>query len=331
MRISALPKTLKLIFKLAPRQLTDEIALAKAEIKRKGTQLGVAGAFFAVALVFILFLVIGLVVAAIMGLATIMPAWLAALLVCGVCLIIAAIGGLIGLGKLKKAMPLVPEETIRGLKYDLGIAKEGSAFDPAVLDPNSDQYKAAKAAKEAAAAKAKAEKEAKAAAQPDFGPPPTEAELLRRLAQRRTHLTGVRDDLGRELDIKTQARALLAAAQARLQEAIEQLNGAVERPRRRLRASGQPRGPLRSCQASTGRPGRPGQGSAGSPLRRWQRRGPPLRFSCASSSRARQPLNPNTNRCCPRKGAIDEVHRCWCPPRAAPGPPRPRSSRFPIS
>jgi hypothetical protein len=229
LRISALPKTLKTISKLAPRQLADEIALAKAEIKRKGTQLGVAGAFFAVALVFILFLVIGLVVAAIMGLATIMPAWLAALLVCGVCLIIAAIGALIGRNKLMKVMPLVPEETIRGLKYDFGIAKEGSAFDPAVLDPNSDQYKAAKAAKEAAAAKAKAEKEAKAAAQPDVGPPPTEAELLYRLAQRRTHLTGVREDLGRELDIKTQARVLLAAAQARLQEVIEQLNGAVER------------------------------------------------------------------------------------------------------
>jgi hypothetical protein len=229
LRISALPKTLKMISKLAPRQLADEIALAKAEIKRKGTQLGVAGAFFAVALVFILFLVIGLVVAAIMGLATIMPAWLAALLVCGVCLIIAAIGALIGRNKLMKVMPLVPEETIRGLKYDFGIAKEGSAFDPAVLDPNSDQYKAAKAAKEAAAAKAKAEKEAKAAAQPDFGPPPTEAELLYRLAQRRSHLTGVREDLGRELDIKTQARVLLAAAQARLQEVIEQLNGAVER------------------------------------------------------------------------------------------------------
>ena len=45
-------------------------------------------------------------------------------------------------------MPLVPEETIRGIKYDLGIAKEGSAFDPAILDPESDQYKAAKAAKE---------------------------------------------------------------------------------------------------------------------------------------------------------------------------------------
>ena len=72
-------------------------------------------------------------------------------------------------------MPLVPEDTIRGLKYDLGIAKEGSAFDPAVLDPDSEQYKAAKAAKAEAAAKAKAEKEAKKAAEPDFGPPPTEA------------------------------------------------------------------------------------------------------------------------------------------------------------
>ena len=36
LRISALPKTLKIIFKLAPRQLSDEIALAKIEIKRKG-------------------------------------------------------------------------------------------------------------------------------------------------------------------------------------------------------------------------------------------------------------------------------------------------------
>jgi uncharacterized membrane protein YqjE len=224
LRISALPQTLKMIFKLAPRQLNDEIALAKAELKRKGIQVGVAGAFLAVAVVFIAFLAVGLIVAAIMGLATIMPAWLAALLVCAVFLIIAAIGALIGVNKFKAALPLVPEETIRGIKYDLGIAKEGSAFDAAILDPNSEQYKAAKAAKEAAAAKAKAEKEAKAAAQPDLGPAPTESELLHRLDQRRTHLTGVRDELGRELDIKTQARALLAVTLARLQEGKDELN-----------------------------------------------------------------------------------------------------------
>jgi uncharacterized membrane protein YqjE len=227
LRISALPRTLKLIFKLAPRQLNDEIALAKVEIKRKGIQVGVAAAFLAVALIFVGFLVIGLIVAAIMGLATIMPAWLAALLVCGVFLLIALIVGLLGVGKFKKAMPLVPEDTIRGLKYDLGIAKEGSAFDPAVLDPESEQYKAAKAAKAEAAAKAQAEKEAKKAAEPDFGPPPTEAELRRRLDQRRTHLTGVRDELNEELDVKTQGQALLAVAQVKLQDGKEQLSDKV--------------------------------------------------------------------------------------------------------
>ncbi|MGO4191919.1 phage holin family protein [Arthrobacter sp. YAF17] len=227
LRISTLPRTLKLIFKLAPRQLNDEIALAKVELKRKGIAVGVAAAFLAAALVFAAFLVVGLIVAAIMGLATIMPAWLAALLVSAVFLLIAAIAGLVGVGKFKKAMPLVPEDTIRGLKYDLGIAKEGSAFDPAVLDPDSEQYKAAKAAKVEAEAKAKAEKEAKKAAEPDLGPPPTEAELRRRLDQRRTHLTGVRDELNEELDVKTQAQALLAAAQVKLQDGKEQLSGKV--------------------------------------------------------------------------------------------------------
>ena len=223
LRISALPRTLKWIYKLAPRQLNDEIAFAKIELKRKGIQLGVAAAFLAVALVFLAFLVIGLIVAAIMGLATIMPAWLAALLVCGLFLLIALIVGLVGYRKLKKAMPLVPEETVRGLKHDLGIIKEGSAFDPKVLDPSSQQYKAAKAAKAEADAKAKAEKEAKKAAEPEFAPPPTETELRRRLVQRRTHLTGVRDELAGELDIKTQAQFLLAVAQTRLRGGREQL------------------------------------------------------------------------------------------------------------
>jgi uncharacterized membrane protein YqjE len=219
--ISALPRTLRLVSRLAPRQLNDEIALAKVEIKKKGIQLGVAAAFFAVALVFVAFLVTGLIVAAIMGLATIMPAWLAALLVCALFLVIALIGALVGLRKFKKAMPLVPEDTIRGLKHDLGIAKEGSEFDPAVLDPGSEQAKAAKAAKQAKAAQDKAESEAKAAAKPDLGPAPTEAGLRRRLDERRRHLTEVRDELGRELDARTQAQALLNVTQDRLKTGKE--------------------------------------------------------------------------------------------------------------
>ena len=216
LRIAALPGTLKLLFRLAPRQLNDEIAFAKRELKRKGVQLGVAAAFFAVALVFLAFLVVGLIVAAIMGLATIMPAWLAALLVSAAFLLIALIGGLIGLGKFKKAMPLMPEETIRGIKYDVGVAKEGSAFNAALLDPESPEAKAAQAAKAEAKAKAKAEKQAKAAEHDKEFPQASEPELARRLSQRRHHLTEVRDDLGTELDVKTQAAYVLASAKGAL-------------------------------------------------------------------------------------------------------------------
>jgi uncharacterized membrane protein YqjE len=250
LRITALPKTLKLIFQLAPRQLNDEIALAKVEVKRKGKQLGVAGAFFGVAAVFAAFLLTGLIVAAIMGLATIMPAWLAALIVCAVFLLIALIGGLIGLRKFKQAMPLIPEDTIRGLKHDLGIAKEGSDFDPAVLDPNSPQAKAAKEAKEAAKAKEKADKEAKAAAEAIDLPAPTEPELRRRLHQRREHLKGVRDELGEEIDVKPQAQALLALARHRLDNGKDKLREGTERAAEKLSSlsssarSGENRGSL---------------------------------------------------------------------------------------
>lgn len=213
LRITALPGTVKLLARLAPRQINDEIAFAKVELKRKGVQVGVAAAFFAVALVFMAFLVVGLIVAAIMGLATIMPAWLAALLVSAAFLLIALVGGLIGLARFKKAMPLLPEETIRGIKHDIGVAKEGSAFNAAVLDPASPEAKAAKAAKEEAAAKAKAEKAAKAAEHDKEFPHASEPELSRRLSQRRQHLTEVRDNLGTELDVKTQGRYLLAIAQ----------------------------------------------------------------------------------------------------------------------
>ncbi|MBT2530672.1 phage holin family protein [Arthrobacter sp. ISL-48] len=218
LRIIALPRTLKLLFRLAPRQLNDEIALAKVEIKRKGIQLGVAAAFFAVALIFVAFLVVGLIVAAIMGLATIMPAWLAALLVSAAFLLIALIGALIGLRKFKKAMPLVPEEAIRGIKHDLGIAKEGSDFNAALLDPASPEAKAAKAAKDEAAAKARAEKQAKAEAHDKEFPHASEPELHRRLNLRRRHLGEVRDELDTELDVKAQARYVMGAAQDQLKE-----------------------------------------------------------------------------------------------------------------
>ncbi|MEZ2391348.1 phage holin family protein [bacterium RCC_150] len=217
--ISALPETLRLAIRLAPRQFNDEIRLAKHELKGKAKHLGVAGAFLGVSLVFLSLLVIALVVAAILGLATIMPAWLAALIVAAVFLLIILIAALIGYVSFKRALPLVPEQTIRGFKHDLGVVKEGTSFDASILDPSSEAYKAAEAAKAAAAEKAKAEKAAKEAARVAAeGPEPSEAEVLRRLTQRRAHLADVRDQLGVELDVKTQSKAVLDVAGQKLDE-----------------------------------------------------------------------------------------------------------------
>jgi uncharacterized membrane protein YqjE len=215
-RLAALPDLVGLAARLAPRQLTDEIALARIELKKKGISAGIGAALFGVALVFLGLLVIALVVAAILGLATIMPGWLAALLVSAAFLVIVAIAALIGLGNVRKAMPLLPEDAIRGLRHDLGIVTEGRTFDPRLLDRTTIQYKRAEATKEAEKARAKAEKEAQDRAHGKVHlPPPSETELRDRLDKRRAHLLDVREDLVKEFDVKRQAGNLAEDVKAR--------------------------------------------------------------------------------------------------------------------
>lgn len=201
----SLVAALKLASRLTPKQLADEIDLAKAELKRKGIQAGIASAFFVVALLFVAALAVALIVAAIMGLATVLPAWLSALIFAVLFVIIGGIGALVGLSRFKKALPLLPEQAIYGVKYDVGVLREGRSFDASTLEKKETEEEAR--AKADAEAKAKAEK----AAQP---PAPSESELKTRTGERRQHLAGVRDDLGEELNLKEKFQELVAAAQA---------------------------------------------------------------------------------------------------------------------
>lgn len=197
------------LFRLAPRQLNDEFSLAKEELKGKARLLGFGAALFAVALVVLGLLVIALVVAAIMGLATVLPAWLAALIVAAFFILLIAIAVLLGLKKVKKAFPVLPEEAIRGLKHDVGILRQGVGFDPQTLlkpELSKEEKEQLKAEKEAKAAEAKAEREAKAA---EADPVPSEAELRTRIAARREHLLRVREGLIEQADVKKQAKKLL--------------------------------------------------------------------------------------------------------------------------
>lgn len=179
----------KLLLRLGPKQINDEIGLAVAQMKAKGVAAGIAAALMVVGLVFITFLVVALIVAAIAALSLIFELWAAALIVGGVFLLIALIFVLVGLAKLKSAMPLKPEDAIRGLRLDLGVAREGSSFDPASLDRADEQKRQAKAE-----AKKRAAQEKK---KPGTGSPekPNYTELLRRTALRRDHLAGLQDQI----------------------------------------------------------------------------------------------------------------------------------------
>lgn len=214
---STLIDTFKSTTRLVPRQLSDEIELAKLEFEHKKSRLGATAGFGVVALVLLALLVIGLVVAAIAGLAVVLPLWLSALVVCAALLLAAAIAGLVTYRKAKSLMPLMPEHAWRGIRYDWGIAKEGSNFDPATLD-KPVLTKAEKAAKKAQAetdaAAAKAERDAKVA---EHGPKASENELIKRTETRREHLVELRSELVDQADVKKQANYAFAFAKEKVE------------------------------------------------------------------------------------------------------------------
>jgi len=90
-----------------------ELELAALELKRKATELAVGAGMTVAAGVLSLFALGFLLAAAAAGLATAMPWWAALLVVGGVLVAVAAIVGLVGVGRLRKATPPVPERAIR--------------------------------------------------------------------------------------------------------------------------------------------------------------------------------------------------------------------------
>lgn len=113
------------------RLAQKEIELAKAEMAVKGKRLGIgAGAFSTAGLVALLALG-AITAAAILGLATAMEGWLAALIVAAVYLLAAGALALFGRSKVQAATPPVPEQTAESVKEDLEStkqkAKEGRA------------------------------------------------------------------------------------------------------------------------------------------------------------------------------------------------------------
>jgi predicted phage tail protein len=106
------------------RLVRDEMRLAQAEVSTKAKKAGVGVGAFGAAGVLALYAVGVLLAAAVLGLATALPAWLAALIVAGVVLVVAGVAALVGRKKVSEATPLAPTRTVESVKTDVQEIKE---------------------------------------------------------------------------------------------------------------------------------------------------------------------------------------------------------------
>ena len=102
----------------------DEMALATAEMKRKGAQAGIGIGIGGVGAVVALLGFGALVAAAVLGLATVLAAWLAALLVGVVLLALAGVISAVGITQVRNSTPPVPEQAVQSTKRDIETVKE---------------------------------------------------------------------------------------------------------------------------------------------------------------------------------------------------------------
>jgi hypothetical protein len=110
-----------------PGQLIDlvkaELDSLKKEIIGKLVAAGIGIGLLIGAALFAFFLLAVLITAAILGIATALPAWLAALIVAAALLIVVVVLALLGISKLKQGVPPAPTETITSLKKDVNVIK----------------------------------------------------------------------------------------------------------------------------------------------------------------------------------------------------------------
>jgi hypothetical protein len=102
----------------------DELKLAQLEMTRKGKQAGAGLGMLGGSGVIALYGVGCLLACAIIALSGVVAAWLAALIMGAALLAAAAAAALVGKGRLQKATPPVPEETVGSIKTDVEEIKE---------------------------------------------------------------------------------------------------------------------------------------------------------------------------------------------------------------
>ncbi|HEU5004016.1 MAG TPA: phage holin family protein [Actinomycetota bacterium] len=110
-----LPEVLSEAAQASKQLFTQELQLAKTEMTTKAKQAGKGAGLLGAAGITVLFAIAAFSAAAILGLALVLPAWLAALIVGVVYAVIAGCFAIAGRAGVRSATPLMPEQTVRTL------------------------------------------------------------------------------------------------------------------------------------------------------------------------------------------------------------------------
>ncbi|SOE02872.1 phage holin family protein [Blastococcus haudaquaticus] len=103
----------------------NEARLAQAEVTQKAKKLGAGAGLFGGAGLTAFFGVAVLLSAAVLGLAELMPGWLAALIVAVVLFVVAGVLALVGKKDVAQASPPLPTQAIAGVQADVATVKQG--------------------------------------------------------------------------------------------------------------------------------------------------------------------------------------------------------------
>jgi MFS family permease len=120
---ASIAELVKQLSEQTSRLARQEVELAKAELAAKGKRAGIGASMFGGAGVFGFYCLGALTAAAILGLATAVTGWLAALIIAAVLGALAGLLALQGRTKVQQATPPVPEQATESVKEDLQWAK----------------------------------------------------------------------------------------------------------------------------------------------------------------------------------------------------------------
>lgn len=211
-RMSSLLDLLTTLFRLVPKQLTDNLSLLSTQLKTKGIRAGTGVGIAVIGLLFGSITFIALVIALVGAFIAEVPLWQTALWVALGAFVVMLVLLVVGAMVVRTGFPLLPPEIIRGVKHDVGYVLKGNAFDPVEFDRLEEERRQQKLVEkqrrqeEAKRAKKEQKRAVRRGEAAESLPKtePTEAQILHRMELRRRHLGDIRSGVDEKTDFRGQ-------------------------------------------------------------------------------------------------------------------------------